>query len=98
MWSFIKTLFQSIYRHTVGGLVRLVRHAGSAKVDREDKKTLARVLRYAALGVVFFFFPALGGVLMALRIMALGEAFSIISDVYEDVVTSFETEPVTAPA
>jgi len=30
--------------------------------------------------------------------MALGEAFSIISDVYEDVVTSFETEPVTAPA
>jgi hypothetical protein len=96
MWKFIKTLISSIYRHTVGGVVRLISHACEAKVDREDKKILARALRYVALVVVFWFFPVLGGILMALRIMALGEAFGIISDVYEDVVTSFMQEPVTA--
>jgi hypothetical protein len=98
MWCFIKTLFQSLYRHTVGGLVRLVRHTAQATVDREDKQFVARAMRYFALAVVFWFFPVLTGLLLALRIMALSDVFSIVSNVYEDVVTAFGVHNVTTPA
>lgn len=98
MWDFIKRLFKSIYRRTVGGLVRLVKHAAQGKVDGHDKVVVSRLLRQSAFFVVLFFFPALGGLLMALRIMALGDVFGIISDVYEDVVTAYLKQPAPAPA
>lgn len=79
MWQFIKTLALTIYRNTVGGVVRLVENTRAAKLDDEDKRFVARVLIYTTFGVVSWFFPAVAMMLLALRIMFYSDVFNIFA-------------------
>jgi hypothetical protein len=89
MRHFLKTLAQAIYRHTVGGLVRLCRHTQTACVDEEDKRYVGRLVLYSAFCLCAWWFPGAAAILLTLRIMAFGDFLTIVSNIYQQTANAY---------
>jgi hypothetical protein len=89
MWQFIKTLASAIYRHTVGGLVRLCRHTCAAQVDEEDKRYVGRLVLHTGFFICAWLFPAATAILLTLRIMAFGDILTIVSNIYQQTANAY---------
>lgn len=89
MWQFLKTIGQSIYRHTVGALVRLCRHTKASCIDEVDKRNLGRLVTYMAFGIFAWFFPLIAAMLFALRMAVINDVIGIIVNVYQETVNAY---------
>lgn len=89
MFRFLNTLFSVIYDNTVGGVVRMVQHAATGKVDGHDKVFFRRVLLFTGFTLLAIFAPTWAILLGLLRFMSLTEVFVTLADIFQQTANSY---------